>query len=125
MVSLLRGLIPLSDSYDAKNNILTLIEFTLPENVTEYVNSELEIQKEPFIGDVINSYNDGPTDNATQLGPLYELEVSSPAAFLEPGEEIIHIQKIYHFEGSEKTLDIIAKSLLNISLFEIKSIFRN
>lgn len=116
---------PIIGSYDAKNNILTLIEFTLPENVTEYVNSELEIQKEPFIGDVINSYNDGPTDNATQLGPFYELEVSSPAAFLEPGEEIIHIQKIYHFEGSERALDIIAKSLLNVSIFEIKSIFSN
>jgi len=116
---------PIIGSYDAKNNILTLIEFTLPENVTEYVNSELEIQEEPFRGDVINSYNDGPTDNGTQLGPFYELEVSSPAAFLRPGEEIIHIQKTYHLEGSEKKLDTIAKSLLNVSILEIKNICKN
>ncbi len=117
--------VPVIGSYDAKNNILTLIEFTLPETVIEYVNSELEIQKEPFRGDVINSYNDGPAENGSQLGPFYELEISSPAAFLNPGEEIIHIQRTFHFEGSEKTLDKIAISLLNVSLSEIKNIFGN
>ena len=108
--------VPIIGSYDAKNNILTLIEFTLPETAREYVNSALEIQKEPFKGDVINSYNDGPTGNGSQLGPFYELEISSPAAFLKPGEEIIHIQRIYHLEGSEKTLDVITKSLLECIL---------
>ena len=117
--------VPIIGSYDAKNQILTLIEFTLPENATEYVNSALEIQEDPFSGDVINSYNDGPTDNGSQLGPFYELEISSPSAFLKPGEEIIHIQKTYHLEGSEKNLDIIAKSLLNVSILEIKNIFKN
>ena len=116
---------PIIGSYDAKNTILTLIEFSLPENVYEYVNSALEIQKEPYKGDVINSYNDGPTDDGSQLGPFYELEISSPAAFLKPGEEIIHIQRIYHMEGSDETLDIIAKSLLNVSISEIKNIFKN
>jgi len=117
--------VPIIGSYDAKNHILTLVEFTLPETAMEYVNSELEIQDEPFRGDVINSYNDGPADNGSQLGPFYELEISSPAAFLKPGEEIIHTQNTYHFEGSESTLDKIAKSLLNVSLSEIKNIFGN
>ncbi len=115
--------VPRIGSYDAKNKILTLIEFSLPENISEYVNSALEIQEEPFSGDVINSYNDGPTDDGSHLGPFYELEVSSFAAFLKPGEEIIHIQRIYHMEGSEKSLDIIAKSLLNVSIEEIKKAF--
>ncbi len=117
--------VPVLGSYDAKNNILTLIEFTMPENTSEYVNSALEIQKEPFCGDVINSYNDGPSGNGTQLGPFYELEVSSPAAFLKSGEEIIHIQRTYHLEGDEKNLDLIARSLLNVSLSDIRAIFKN
>jgi hypothetical protein len=117
--------VPVIGSYDAKNKVLTLIEYSLPETAGEYVNSALEIQKEPFKGDVINSYNDGPTANGSQLGPFYELEISSPAALLKPGDEIIHVQKIYHLEGSEKTLDIIAKSLLHVSLSEIRNIFRN
>ena len=112
-------------SYDARNGILTLIDFTLPLNNFNYVNSALEIQEEPFCGDVINSYNDGPVDNSIQLGPFYELEVSSPAAFLKPGEEIIHKQKTFHLEGSEESLNVIAKSLLNVSLSEIRSIFKN
>jgi hypothetical protein len=117
--------VPIIGSYDAKNHILTLIEFTLPGNNSDYVNSALEIQDEPFRGDVINSYNDGPTDSGSQLGPFYELEVSSPAAFLKSGEDITHIQRTYHLEGSEKTLDVFAKTLLNVSILEIKNIFKN
>ena len=115
--------VPIIGSYDASNNILTLIEFSLPENKSDYVNSALEIQEEPFRGDVINSYNDGPTENGSQLGPFYELEVSSPAAFLKPGEDIIHIQRTYHLEGSENALDVLTKSLLNVSIEEIKKVF--
>jgi len=123
-ISLQRAL-PIIGSYDAKNNILTLIKFSLSENISDYVNSALEIQKEPFSGDVINSYIDGPSDDGAQLGRFYELEVSSPAAFLEPGEDIIHIQRTYHLEGSEKVLDVFTKSFLNVSIEEIKKAFKN
>jgi hypothetical protein len=117
--------LPIIGSYDSKNNILTIIEFTMPDNISEYVNSALEIQKDPFSGDVINSYNDGPTEDGAQLGPFYELELSSPAAFLKPGEAIIHIQRIYHLEGSEVMLNELSKSLLNVSIAEIKAAFKN
>ena len=116
--------IPRIGSYDAKNKKLTILEFSLPENVTDFVNSALEIQKEPFSGDVINVYNDGPKDGGPGMGSYYELEASSPAAFLKPGEEISHVQQIYHFEGSEEDLDNLAKSLLKVSLSEVKSAFR-
>ena len=117
--------IPFIGSYDARNNILTLVEFSLPEKNFEYVNSALEIQEKPYGGDAINSYNDGPTDNGSQLGSFYELEVSSPAAFLGPGENIIHIQRTYHLEGNLKDLDVLSKSLLNVSMEEIKKAFNN
>ncbi len=115
--------IPRIGSYDAKNNKLSILEFSFPDNATNFVNSALEIQKEPFSGDVINAYNDGPKDGGPGMGPFYELEASSPAAFLKPGETITHVQKIYHFEGNEEDLNNLAKSLLNISLSEIKSAF--
>jgi hypothetical protein len=116
--------IPRIGSYDAKNKKLTILEFSLSENVTDFVNSALEIQKEPFSGDVINVYNDGPKDGGPGMGSYYELEASSPAAFLKPGEEISHVQQIYHFEGSEGDLDNLAKSLLKVSLSEVKSAFK-
>ena len=116
--------LPFMGSYDARNNILTILEYSLPQNVTKYVNSALEIQENPFSGDVINSYNDGPKADGSQMGKYYELEASSPAAFLKPGEEIIQIQRIYHFQGSEKDMDVLAKSFLNSSIEEIKNVFR-
>jgi len=112
--------IPRIGSYDAKNNILTILEFSFSGNVTDYVNSALEVQKEPYSGDVINVYNDGPTNGVSGMGSFYELESSSPAAFLKPGEELCHVQRIYHFEGSENKLNLLTKSLLNVSIPEIK-----
>jgi len=119
-----RRTIPRIGSYDAKNNKLTILEFIFPENITDYVNSALEIQKEPFSGDVINVYNDGPKDGGPGMGQFYELEASSPAAFLKPGEEITHVQHVYHFEGSKQDLDRLAKSLLKVSLSEIEKTFK-
>jgi hypothetical protein len=116
--------IPRIGSYDAKNKKLTILEFSFSEKDTAYVNNSLEIQKDPFAGDVINVYNDGPKDNNPGMGKYYELETASPAAFLKPGEEITHTQRTYHFEGNEKELNVLAKSLLNVSLTEVTDLFK-
>ncbi len=116
--------IPRIGSYDARNKKLTVLEFSFSEKDTAYVNNALEIQKEPFSGDVINAYNDGPKNGGPGMGIYYELETASPAAFLKPGETISHIQRIYHFEGNEDDLNSLAKSLLNVSLSDIKKAFR-
>lgn len=108
-------------SYDAENRILTVVQYTLPSGTTDYVNSMWEIQKEPFGGDAVNSYNDGPaTPGAKALGPFYELETSSPAAALGPGASLTHLHRTIHFLGSERDLDPIAKATLGVSLEEIK-----
>jgi hypothetical protein len=116
---------PFVGSYDSKNKVLTILEYSLPETATDYVNSALELQKNPFSGDVINSYNDGPKKDGTRMGEYYEIETSSPAAFLKPGEEIIHTQRIFHFEGNEIDLDQVSKKYLNVTIEEIKNSFNN
>ncbi|MEQ9287654.1 MAG: hypothetical protein RIG77_12125 [Cyclobacteriaceae bacterium] len=109
-------------SYDATNGILTIVKYNQPEGVTDYVNSMWEIQDQPYAGDVVNSYNDGPPEpGAKPLGPFYELETSSPALALKSGETGTHIQLTCHFEGDEKALDNIASRLLGVSLLEITS----
>ena len=70
-------------SYDAGRHILTLVKFDVDKSA-DYVNSKWEMQKEPYRGDVVNSYNDGPLADGGQLGPFYELESSSPAKELKP-----------------------------------------
>jgi hypothetical protein len=67
-------------SYDPVAQRLTLLLFEQPKEYPGYVNSMWELQDEPYNGDAINSYNDGPVDaSGEQMGPFYELESSSPA----------------------------------------------
>ncbi|MBF8248901.1 MAG: hypothetical protein HW374_1701 [Bacteroidetes bacterium] len=113
---------PVLGSYDAVNKVLTLVQFTFPKGAVDYVNSMWEIQKKPFGGDVVNSYNDGPPKpGATQLGRFYELETSSPALALKPNASETHISRTIHLEGSESELDAIARATLGVGLDEIKN----
>lgn len=116
---------PFAGSYDAANKVLTLVHLTLPEGAADYVNSMWKIQANPFAGDVVNSYNDGPAaPGAKPLGPFYELETSSPAAALAPGGTMTHIHTTMHFTGPEKALDGIARKALGVGLDEIKKAFK-
>jgi hypothetical protein len=115
---------PVMGSYDAINKILTIVEYTKPDSITDYVNSKWEIQQNPYRGDVTNSYNDGPaTPGAKPMGPFYELETSSPAALLQPGESLTHRQTTYHFEGDESKLNSIARKMLGVDLLVVVEIF--
>ncbi len=107
--------LPIAGSFDAKQNVLTIAEFSLHENVNDYVNSLWQIQKEPFKGDAVNAYNDGPIDGR-QMGKFYEVESSSPAAALAPGEQIQHIHRTIHLKGSKEDLNTIALRLFGIGL---------
>ena len=110
---------PIMASYDAANGVLTIALFSLPEGVVDYVNSLWKQQDDPFNGDAANAYNDGPMDGK-QLGQFYELESSSPAAALLPGQSMQHIHRTFHFKGSRASLDVITKKLLGVGVDEIK-----
>ncbi len=110
-------------SYDFGKKVLTVVFYNKPDTHQGYVNSMWEIQKNPFSGDVLNSYNDGPLEDGTQMGPFYELEDSSPAAALKPGENLKHINLTIHLTGDENALDGILKSLFGITAGEIRTSF--
>ncbi|MCP4610462.1 MAG: hypothetical protein GY845_17275 [Planctomycetes bacterium] len=113
---------PILGSYDIANKVLTVVQYNKPEAAADYVNSMWELQDEPYKGDVVNSYNDGPSEpGAKPLGPFYELETSSPAAALRPGQAISHIHRTFHMQGSETELNKIAKATLGVTIGEIKS----
>lgn len=110
---------PMAGSFDFKRNILTIIIFEV-DTAGSYVNSKWEIQKQPFKGDVVNAYNDGPLQDGGQLGPFYELESSSAARPLKPGEAQQYKQVTCHFEGDYKSLQELAQQLLGVQLDSIK-----
>ncbi|MGZ8516132.1 MAG: DUF6786 family protein [Chitinophagaceae bacterium] len=110
---------PIAGSFDFEKNVLTIVIPQVNKNVA-YVNSKWEIQKEPYRGDVINSYNDGPLADGTQMGPFYEIESSSPALQLKKGETGEYKQVTCHFEGDYTALKQLAQQILGVNLDEIK-----
>ena len=110
---------PIAASYDFEKNVLTVIIPQVDKNAA-YVNSKWEMQKEPYKGDVINSYNDGPLADGTQMGPFYEVESSSPALPLKKGETGEYKETTCHFQGNYATLKQLAKQLLGVDLDNIK-----
>ena len=115
---------PWLGSYDADHGVLTVVKYSKPEGAADYVNSLWEIQKEPYKGDAINAYNDGPpAPGVKPMGPFYELETSSPAAALKPKESIRHIHSTFHFKGSAAQLDPVIKKLFGITTKEIVNVF--
>jgi hypothetical protein len=109
---------PTAASFDFSRNILTIINFPVNEDAM-YVNSKWEIQQDPYNGDVVNSYNDGPLANGEQLGPFYELESSSSVKELKRGESQNYIQVTCHFEGDYEGLKELAKKILGVDLDEL------
>ncbi len=114
--------LPVLGSYDPHRSLLTLVHYDLPRHARDYVNSMWQVQREPFGGDVVNSYNDGPpSPGAKPLGPFYELETSSPAVELQPGGSLRHRHRTFHLQGSPDLLDPIARQTLGVGLHAITS----
>jgi hypothetical protein len=109
-------------SYNADKHMLTLVKFDLLKS-GDYVNSKWEKQKEPFRGDAVNAYNDGPQADGSQLGPFYELESSSPARELKKGETLTHRHTTLHLEGGEVELSLVVAKILGIKLTDIPAGF--
>ncbi|PKQ44473.1 DUF6786 family protein [Confluentibacter flavum] len=111
-------------SYDAINNILTIAIFDV-EKESVFLNQEWTTKKNPFVGDVINAYNDGPLEDGSQMGPFYEIESASPAAFLSPEESLIHNHSVFHFTGDDEELNKIIQSVFGVSMQTIKDAFQS
>ena len=110
---------PFICSYDASAGVLTIAQFDIPSGNQPYVNSKWELQKDPFSGDLVNSYNDG-LNEGKQLGNFYEIESSSPAAALSPGQSLSHAHRTFHLKGSVDQLNVVAKKILGISVEQIQ-----
>ncbi len=104
--------VPVCGSLDRQNGVLTLVKLRFDPAKSTYVNSMWEHQADPFRGDVINAYNDGPLEDGSIMGPFYELESSSPAAELRPGETIVHTHTTIHLKGDLEALEALSGRML-------------
>ena len=103
--------------------MLNILKYTVPTGPCDYVNSQWGEQEDAFGGDVINSYNDGPTETGVVMGPFYEIETSSPGATLAPGQTLTHTQYTMHLEGSPADLEPIARAVFDVSLRTVTAQF--
>lgn len=107
-------------SYSASANLLTIVQYDESPKGRTYVNSMWETQADPYAGDVVNAYNDGPTaPGKPSLGGFFELETSSPAAALAPRASLVHTHRTFHLVGPRAALDPIAKRVLGVSLDDV------
>jgi hypothetical protein len=105
-------------SWTPSAHLLTLVRYDKPRDAPDgYVNSMWARQQDPYGGDVVNAYNDGPTEpGKPSLGGFYELETSSPAAALAPGQSLVHVHTTLHVTGDPASLEPLAKRALGVSL---------
>jgi uncharacterized protein DUF6786 len=107
---------PMAGSINYRDGILTLVTFDMPDKPADqmYLNNAWDLpQKEPFVGDVLNSYNDGPP---ASLGAFYEIESLSPAKELAPGQSLRHRHVTFHIQGDLQALARLAKVTLGVDL---------
>ncbi|MBO9595268.1 MAG: hypothetical protein J7599_20350 [Niabella sp.] len=109
-------------SYDAIGNVLTIVKYDI-DPAGKYLNQEWRTDRAPFSGDAMNAYNDGPLADGKQMGPFYEIESVSPAAFLKPGATQTHKHSVYHFTGDKAALNAIAQKVLGVSADDIEKVF--
>lgn len=112
----------LAGNYDPISKRLTIVTYDVHPNAV-YLNQEWNPKSDPLVGDALNAYNDGPLEDGSIMGPFLELESSSPAAFLNPGESLTHNHNVFHFVGEEAYLSPIAEELLGVSLEKVKNVF--
>ncbi len=106
-------------SIDMDRGVLTLVHFSMPNEPTNYsyVNNTWGRQDEPYRGDVVNSYNDGPPEpGRPAMGGFYEIESLSPAAILPTGKSLTHTQTTYHIEGDPASLARVARAALGVDV---------
>ncbi|MCK9159948.1 MAG: DUF6786 family protein [Bacteroidaceae bacterium] len=103
---------PIVFSLDEENNVLTIVKFSFDSEAKDYINSLWAYQEHPYQGDVINSYNDGPLEDGSIMGPFYEIENSSKALFLKPDESYTHVSNTIHLRADLDDLKKIMDALL-------------
>jgi hypothetical protein len=108
---------------DFQAGVLTLVTFSMPEDPSRhlYPNSAWQVpQQEPYRGDVVNAYNDGPNETGSQLGKFLELESVSPAKELAEGESLSHRSTLLHVQADRGTLAALAQEVLGVKLDAVR-----
>ncbi len=108
-------------SYDSNNNLLTVVTYMRPSSARGYLSSSFRRVDAGGQGDAISVFNNGPAEQgAFYAMPFYQVSTYSPALLLPAGKTQFHLQRTFHFSGSEYELGVIAYKLTGISMKNIR-----
>jgi Family of unknown function (DUF6786) len=111
-------------SIDYLAGVLTMVKFGMPRNPADNLymsNLWGGPLAQPYVGDVMNSYNDGPPEPGKKgMGAFYELESLSPAKELNTDESISHKNVTVHIQADMDILAQSAKEILGVDLEKVR-----
>lgn len=109
---------PVLGAYDPDARVLTVVEFGPLDRTAPYVNELWDPgHPEPYHGDVANSYNHGGPER------FFELESSSPALELRPGESYEHVHMTVHLRlRDDEALARVTRSMLGVDWSEVSAL---
>lgn len=108
-------------AYDSDRNILTIVSYIRPGGLKKYMPANWRKTNNILDGDALSMFNNGsPKEGYFEADRFYETSTHSPALALEPEAAQIHIQRVFHFKGSEYELGAIAYKLLGVSIKNLR-----
>jgi hypothetical protein len=109
---------------DFQAGVLTLANCTMPEEPAKvaYMNNLWGADPpDPYTGDCVNAYNDGPPAPGKKgMGAFYEIESLSPAANLKTDQSLTHCHRTIHIMADRDTLAQIARQTLGVDLEKVR-----
>lgn len=109
-------------SYDDKNSLLTIVLYIRPSGARAYLPMSWRDTSNSLDGDAISVFNNGPVSKNIYFSNLfYSIQTNSPALSLAAGRSQFHLQRTFHFIGSEYDLDLLSYKLTGISLKQMRN----
>lgn len=93
-------------AYDPQHSVLMILQFTMQKR-----DGVRELRVE----------DSGSEPGKPQLGKFFELETSSPAEGLAPGQSVHDVQRTRHLVGAPQQLDQAARAILGVGLNQLQA----
>ncbi len=107
--------------YDSERNLLTIITIVPPSVPSKYITPYWRRTTDMLDGDALGLFNNGPANHDTfYADKFFKTSTYSPALALAPQKSQLHIQRTFHFNGSEFELEKIAQKLLGVSMKQLR-----
>ncbi len=107
--------------YDEKNSRLTITTYMRPPSAKGYLPASWRSNEKPGEGDAITFFNNGPAEEGAFYAiPYYRASTHSPALALPAGKSQFHLQRTFHFKGSEYELGRIAEALTGVTMQQMR-----